>query len=105
MIEALLLLLAGPISKWDDKRVEDDFQSEARLNDIERCLIDLDGILAPYVYRQPDRPDVVTILYVAGNSGIAAGKVVIESSGNRSRVRVWGANWKGIRRCAPPASN
>lgn len=75
---ALLLVslagFAGPISKFD-KLAAKQIQSDLTLETVERCLIDLDKWGMAVVYRQPDRPDKVTILWpkggqYAGNSNV-----------------------------------
>jgi|GEM_PF-6686788 len=73
----LLLMLAGPISKFEAKPPLNTIESRRPMEDVERCLIDMDGLLAPNVYRQPDRPDHVTLIWKSPN-GISVGRVDIK---------------------------
>ena len=91
MILAGALGGAGPISKFDDKAPEAELSSSKPLGDVERCLIDLSGIPAPNVYRQPDRPDDVTLLWLANGSfnGTAIGRADLHRTPSGTRVRLW----------------
>lgn len=105
LIASLALLLplaaaAGPISKWDDRQPEFNYVSRANLHDVERCILDANGWPLPMVYRQPDRPDSVTLMYVDG-TGLAAGRIDLKVMDNVLHVTAWDAP-KAIRTCAPP---
>ena len=52
-----------PISKFDSRTPDLEMASKRTLNDIERCLIDAEDWPAPNVYRQPDRPNEVTLIW------------------------------------------
>lgn len=99
---AALCCGAGPISKFDAKAPIADYVSTASLEQIERCLIDMDGWLAPNVYRQPDRSDQVTLLWIAGGSlnGTAAARVDLKREAMGTHVRSW-MPAKQARACAP----
>jgi hypothetical protein len=92
----------GPISKFGEKAPVAEYRSASRLEDIERCLIDMEGWLAPNVYRQPDRPDQVTLLWIAGGmyAGKAAARVDLVRDGAGTRVKSW-MPAKQARACAP----
>ncbi|MDK2757533.1 MAG: hypothetical protein KYX66_12435 [Blastomonas fulva] len=90
---------AGPISKWDDRAPEFDYVSRANLHDVERCILDANGWPLPMVYRQPDRPDSVTLMYVDG-TGLAAGRIDLKVIDNILHVKAWDAP-KAIIQCAP----
>lgn len=52
---------AGPLDGFF-KGPGEEHSSRAALGDIERCLIE-NSSAAPLVYRQPDRPNVVTLIW------------------------------------------
>lgn len=79
---------AGPLSKFDDRKPELEITAPSKLEDIERCLINMDGWLAPIVYRQPDRPDDVSLLWL-GPNGLASAKVELHRSGSGTSVKSW----------------
>jgi hypothetical protein len=79
---------AGPISKFDDRKPVADYLSTAPLNDVERCLVDMDGWLLPYVYRQPDRPDEVRLMWTDSN-GLTSARVDLRREGRGTRIRIW----------------
>jgi hypothetical protein len=93
----LALLLAGPISKWNDERPRIQVISKAPMFDIERCLIDLEGSPAPQVYRQPDRPDEVTLLWVVENTTV--GRADLKRIAGGTEVKIW-AKGNQMRACA-----
>jgi hypothetical protein len=85
------LVAAGPISKFDSKPALADYVSAAKMEDIERCLIDMQGWLAPNVYAQPDRPDDVTMLWISGGdaAGKAAARVQLHRVSGGTHVVSW----------------
>ncbi|MFZ3484217.1 hypothetical protein [Sphingomonas sp. 3-13AW] len=96
MVAPILMLLSapaisGPLSKFDEKEPVADYVTSASIGDVERCLIDMDGWLAPNVYRQPDRPDRVTLVWIAGgvSSGKAAARVDLTTGDKGTHVRSW----------------
>lgn len=93
----LSLGAAGPASKFDGKHPDVSEASARTLGDIERCLIDADGLLAPIVYRQPDRPNDVRILWSRGN-GLTQARADLSSSPRGVLVRAWGVE-KQVRAC------
>ncbi|MBB3910830.1 hypothetical protein [Sphingomonas desiccabilis] len=112
MIAAALLLLSapalsGPLSKFDEKEPVADYDTPASIGDVERCLIDMDGWLAPNVYRQPDRPDRVTLVWIAGGvgAGKAAARIDLSVTPAGTHVRSWMPAKQALA-CAPmrPAS-
>jgi hypothetical protein len=98
----LILLLpsqvsAGPISKFDGKIPKIDIVSQIPISDIERCLIDLDGHPAPQVYRQPDRPDQVRLLWQVRWDTVD--RADLSSTTGGTSVKIWvGSNQ--MRSCA-----
>ncbi len=111
MKELLVLVLltpvsvaAGPISKFDQKSPVADYSTARRLEDVERCLIDMDGWLAPNVYSQPDRPDEVTLIWIAGGPGAgrAAARIDLHRLPNGTSVKSW-MPAKQVAECAPGA--
>ncbi|WP_404713201.1 hypothetical protein [Sphingomonas sp. MMS24-J13] len=101
IIGALMLCGAGPISKFEDRSPTADFDSAAKSGDIERCLIDLEGMNIPRVFRQPDRPDRVTIVWqVAGYmSAPLTDRVDLIDAPAGTHVRAW-FNRKRLDQCA-----
>lgn len=89
---------AGPLSKFEERAPVAEFQSSAKMEDIERCLIDVDGWLAPRVYRQPDRPDEVSLVWI-GPNGMATGKVELKRSSTATLIKTW-MPAKQVRSCA-----
>lgn len=90
----------SPISKFDSKPLKAEYVSPAGIFDIERCLIDLQAFV-PQVYRQPDRPDEVMIVW-AGQSlpGIANSRVDLKRVAGGTAVRSW-VSLEKVSRCAP----
>lgn len=92
--------VAGPISKWDDRKPDFDYVSRANLHDVERCILDSDGWSMPMVYRQPDRPDAVQLIYIDGD-GKSAGRIDMVMVDGSLRIKAWQGP-KAITSCAPP---
>lgn len=88
---------AGPVSKFEKKEPVN-LRSQRPAGDIERCLIDLDGWLAPNVYRQPDRPGQTTLLW-STHEGVSVARVDLEQIDGVTAVRAWGLE-KQVRGCA-----
>ncbi|WP_156441537.1 MULTISPECIES: hypothetical protein [Sphingomonadales] len=91
--------MAGPISKWDSRTPEYRYVSSASMYDAERCMIDTEGWPASIVYRQPDRPDRVTILYVQPD-GKTRARVDFVTKPDGLHVTSWDGP-KAVRECAP----
>lgn len=81
----------GPISKFDRRVPDVELRSEKSSGEIERCLIDLPGLQAPHVFRQPDRPNEVTIVWVIDGqfSSASAARADLKSDGAGTLVRMW----------------
>jgi hypothetical protein len=99
-LAALMLLADGPISKWDSRTPDLSFVTLASLFDVERCLIDMPKQLAPVVYRQPDRPDEVTIIY-PDQYGLSNGRVDLKKSNSGTQVTAWSMSNERVQFCAP----
>jgi hypothetical protein len=106
-IRSILLLafaIAAPCSADDigsvrQKVPEFTANSDKNLFDVERCIIDTDNIGKPWVYRQPDRPEQVMLVWESSDFGDAT---VLEMSGLRPvELRFWGRNkaWRKIQPC------
>jgi len=93
---------AGPISKWDTRAPDYRYVSSAKMFDVERCLIDTEGWPASMVYRQPDRPDIVTIIYVEPD-GKTRARIDLVKKDDGLHVTAW-AGPKAVRECAPEKS-
>lgn len=78
----------GPFSKFDDH--EPDFRgySSRNIYDIERCLLDMPGKLGPpVIYAQPDRPGVVTLLWI--DKARAIRRIDLRHDGDGTNVTAW----------------
>lgn len=80
---------AGPLSKWDSRQPDVAYVSSANINDIERCLIDLDGANGmPVVYSQPDRPQRRVMVW-SGGEGDSSSRIDLEVVANGTRIVAW----------------
>lgn len=94
---------AGPFAKFESRPAIEEFETLTKMEDVERCLIDIDGMLAPNVYRQPDRPDQVRILWIAGApyAGVAGARIDLKRSAKGgTSVKSW-LKSRQVRVCAP----
>ncbi len=89
----------GPISKFSDRAPAYEIETDRKMEDVERCLIDMRGQLAPSVYRQPDRPDAVTLIWTVPN-GQTFGRVDLARVSTGTKVVAW-LTVKQIATCAP----
>ncbi|VXC63684.1 hypothetical protein [Sphingomonas sp. AX6] len=105
LIAALVLLggvQEGPIGKFSDRAPQVKVTTERPLGDVERCLIDLAGMLAPTVYRQPDRPDDATLIWFNPN-GLSSARVDLKRNDSGTEITAW-MPAKFIDRCTNPMS-
>lgn len=101
MLLSLLLILAdGPISKWETKTPDLAYQSEAGIYDIERCMIDMPKQLVPVAFRQPDRPDEVTLIF-PDQYGLSSGRVTLKKVSGGTAVTAWSMPKQRVEVCAP----
>ena len=70
-----------------------------RLYDLERCIIDTDNIGKPWVYRQPDMPERVMLVWESSDFGAAT--VLEMASLDNAQLKFWGRNkaWRKIQTC------
>lgn len=87
---------AGPISKFDKKKPDLEMTSSVALFDLERCLTDI--ALLPMIYRQPDRPGEVKMLWDFG-SGIAAARIDLSATPSGVAVKVWDLKSDAVKSC------
>lgn len=78
-----------------------EFTAEVDMNlfDVERCIIDTDNIGKPWVYRQPDRPNDVMLVWESSDFGNAT---ILEMKGSdRISIKFWGRNkvWRKVQPC------
>jgi hypothetical protein len=68
--------------------------------DIERCVIDTDNIGKPWVYRQPDRPNDVMLVWESSDFGNAT-VLEMHKDGNTTTMKFWGRNkaWRKAQPC------
>ncbi|WP_230770715.1 hypothetical protein [Sphingomonas sp. Leaf4] len=88
-------LLSQQIDKFDSRPPAFSATVDRKMEDVERCMIRYG--YPPIVYRQPDRPDQVTIVWTA--AGNAAGRVDLSRDGSKTTVKSW-LPVKAIRECA-----
>lgn len=93
-------------AKADDiggvRKKEPEYTASVPMNmfDIERCAIDTDNIGKPWVYRQPDRPDDVMLVWESSDFGNAT-VIEMHRNGNNTALKFWGRNkvWRKIQPC------
>lgn len=93
MIRAIpVILLALPAalaaSVTPSKAPTAEFETATAMEDIERCLMDLPGWPAPIVYRQPDRPNDVALVWTV-DPGRVTSRVEMRRSEKVTKVRSW----------------
>ena len=72
---------------------------DKNLFDLERCVIDTDNIGKPWIYRQPDMPERVMLVWESSDFGDAT---VLEMNGLKPvNLKFWGRNkaWRKIQLC------
>ena len=97
-----LQALAGPISKFDEKKPDIEQVSTVPLFDLERCLTDMDGWPVPFIYSQPDKPDEINILWVVQSTTKARAHLKVVDGG--VAVRIWNADGTQSRSCVERGS-
>lgn len=88
---------AGPISKFDKKKPDLETISSVPLFDLERCLTDMPWQL-PLIYRQPDRPGEVKMLWVF-DSASAISRIDLSVTPSGVAVKVWNLKIDAVRSC------
>lgn len=101
LLLALLPLqaVAGPISKFDDKKPDIETVSTVALFDLERCLTDMDGWPVPLIYRQPDRPDETNMIWLHPSYGTALARAHLKKVESGVSVRIWNADGNQSKSC------
>lgn len=90
-------LNAGPMSKFEDKTPQIEMISAIDLFDLERCLTDLDGYPVPFIYRQPDRPDEMNILWVI--NARTHSRAYLKKMPDGVAVKIWRADGNQVKSC------
>ena len=68
--------------------------------DLERCMVEVDGPIMPHVYRQPDRPQRVLMVW-DGGGGVGGVSAAAQIDGvEKAKVTFWGRE-KVLRRIKP----
>lgn len=88
----------GKYTAIESASVSFDYESSAKLEDIERCLMDLTGSVMPTVYRQPDRVDEAMVLWIG--DGEVYSRVDLKRTSSGTQIRAWRRNDK-TKSCAP----
>lgn len=95
---------SGPISKWDSREPDASFTSAVGMADLERCLIDMNGIGGiPHVYSQADRPQQRLIVWQNDDMDTTA-RIDLSEEGSRTKIVIWKAlkkNRPDVLRCIP----
>src|SRR5690606_8208467 len=104
LISALSLYTSLPaaaqsVAKWESKQPSVAGYVDQSMFDIERRLIHIDRMSVPYVYRQPDRPDFVMLIW-QGRPGVTKARADLSRAGAGTTVKIWMDNDEA-RRCAP----
>jgi hypothetical protein len=100
MIELAAALMLGPITKFDTKKPDFEYVSNISVDAAERCLIDADGLAAPMVYKQADRPGAATVIYMTPN-GVAGIRIDLVTKVDGLHVTAWEAPKRAMV-CLPP---
>lgn len=91
--------IADDIGSVRKKPPEFTAKSEKGLFNLERCMIDTDNIGKPWVYRQPDMPERVMLVWESSDFGNAT---IIEMNGLAiTTIKHWGRNkvWGKVQPC------
>ena len=99
-----LLFVSAPAAADDigsvrKKTPEFTATSNKGLFNLERCMIDTDNIGKPWVYRQPDMPERVMLVWESSDFGNAT---IIEMNGlTVTTIKHWGRNkvWGKVQPC------
>ncbi|WP_294358481.1 hypothetical protein [uncultured Sphingomonas sp.] len=104
VLAAVTLSSAGPIAKFQSRPPLAEYDSAVQAGDVERCLIDLPQAPAPSVYRQPDRPDDVMLIWFKAPEvgGAILYRVDLHRTATGTHVRSW-MPAKQVAECAPKA--
>ncbi len=100
LIAAVLAFSTGQVGKFEGRRPDAEYVTQTPVEDVERCLIRSGS--PPQVYRQPDRPNDVMLVWTAAgvSSGNAAGRVDLSRRPAGTAVRAWFSS-KVVEGCAP----
>ncbi len=93
------IAMADDIGSVRKKVPEFTASTNQRLYDLERCIIDTDNIGKPWVYRQPDMPERVLIVWESSDFGNAT---VLEMNGlDNVQLKLWGRDkvWRRVQSC------
>lgn len=104
MMAVIAALSAGPIAKFETRQPVAEYDTTTKLETVERCLIDLAQGPAPNVYRQPDRPDDVMLIWLKAPE--VGGGVVYRLDLHRTSGGTHVRSWMPARQvfdCAPKA--
>lgn len=99
------LTCAGAVNADDTggvRKKAPEFTATVPLNmyDIERCVIDTDNIGKPWVYRQPDRPNDVMLVWESSDLGNAT-VLEMHKQNSTTSMKFWGRNkaWRKAQPC------
>ena len=94
---AATIAVAGPISKFDDDTPDINTISSVGMFDLERCLTDGDGWPVPFIYRQPDRPLEMNMLWVINAKTV--GRAYLKTVPSGVVVKIWNSGGKQTKSC------
>lgn len=97
---AVVAAATGQVGKFEGKPPSSEYLTAIQSGDVERCLIRFAA--PPLVYRQPDRPDDVSIVWpgLSLSAGNAVARIDLHRESSGTRLKVWGLD-KQARECAP----
>lgn len=64
MLAAVVALSGGPIGKFETRTPVADYETPAKMEDVERCLVLMDAGAPPTVYKQADRPNDTMLVWM-----------------------------------------
>lgn len=103
---AILIAIAGtmtgPIGKFEARPAIAEYETAAKLEDVERCLITMDAGAPPQVYKQADRPDDVMLIWMKTGPffGVPGARLDLRRTPTGTHVRSW-MPAKQVSDCAP----
>ena len=84
---------AADLANFMNREPVNQIRTEKRLYDVERCIINAEGPSMPFVYRQPDQPERVIIVWdiVWDARSIGGVSAAVELNGlANTELRFWG---------------
>jgi hypothetical protein len=102
MMMAIAAAAAGPVGKFEARQVVAEYDSVAKMEDVERCLVLMDAGAPPLIYKQDDRPDDVMLVWMKTGPfyGVPGARLDMHRTPSGTHIRSW-MPAKQVRDCAP----